>query len=181
MATREEYEQVTAFARIDGALLGVIWIVSFACFIGEFKSPLLGTLGLAIGAFSIVFAALRLRRFRNRILDGAISFRRAFGYSIFTYFYAALIMAAGQFVYFQFIDQGYLIGQYTETMSTPEFGSLLKLYGISKSDVDAALETMSSLRPIDIALQFFTTNIIIGLIVSLPVAAMFKSNRKTTK
>lgn len=42
MATREEYEQLKAFARIDGALVGALWIVSFACFIGGFAVPTLG-------------------------------------------------------------------------------------------------------------------------------------------
>ncbi|MDO4159786.1 MAG: DUF4199 domain-containing protein [Prevotellaceae bacterium] len=176
MATREEYEQLKAFARIDGAIVGGLWILSFACFIGEFYNPFLGILAFVIGAGSLVFAALRLKKFRDNILEGVISFRRAFGYSIFTYFYAALLMALAQYVYFQFIDNGFLISRYMEMASMPEFKSMMQIYGLRPDDVQVAMDNIKALRPIDIALQFLTTNIILGIVVSLPMAAMIKSN-----
>lgn len=176
MATREEYEQLKAFARIDGALVGAFWIVSFACFIGEFVNPILGVVSLVTGVSSIVFATLRLRKFRDNILDGAISFRRAFGYGCFTYFYASLLMAVAQFVYFQFMDRGFLIGRYTAAMADKNMAEMMqKVYGITPADMNIALDTVANLRPIEVALQFLTTNIILGIIVSLPVAAIIKS------
>ncbi len=178
MATREEYEQVKAFARIDGAIVGCLWIVSFVCFVANFRYPMMGLLGMAIGAGSIVWAAMRLRRFRNNILDGVISFRRAFCYSLFVYLYASLIMALGQYIYLQFIDNGYLISEYTEIMSRTEFSTLMDLYGVKKEDLKLAMDTLANLRPIDFALQFFTMNIILGIVISLPMATMIKSNRK---
>lgn len=178
MATREEYEQLKAFARIDGALVGVLWVLSFAFFIGEFYEPLLGLVSIIIGTASIVFASLRLRRFRDNVLDGVISFRRAFLYSILTYFYAALIMAAGQFIYFQFIDHGFMLSQYEEMTGRPEFKTMLNAYGIKPSEMQMAMDNIAALRPIDIALQFLTTNIILGLAVSLPMATMIKSRYK---
>lgn len=179
MATREEYEQLKAFARIDGALVGGLWILSFACFVGEFHNPMFGMLSLLAGIGSIIFAAIRLRLFRNNVLDGRISFRRAFGYSLLTFAYASLLMAAAQYIYFQFIDHGFLISRYTEMVSTEEFKSMMGIYGIRQEDMNAAMETLSSLRPIDIALQFLTTDIILGVIVSLPIAAIIKSNKRT--
>lgn len=178
MATREDYEQLKAFARIDGALVGGLWILSFACFVGEFYNPMFGMLALLTGAGSIVFAAIRLRMFRDKILDGRISFRRGFGYSLLTFAYASLLMCAAQYVYFQFIDNGFLISQYTEMMSTEEFKTLMNAYGINQTEMDAALDTLSNLRPIEIAMQFLTTNIIIGVISSLPIAAIIKSDYK---
>lgn len=175
MATREEYEQLKAFARIDGAMVGGLWILSFACFVGEFHNPMFGMLSLLIGVGSLIFAAVRLRLFRDNVLDGRISFRRAFGYSLLTFAYAALLMAAAQYIYFQFIDQGFIISKYTEMASTEEFKSLMGVYGIKQEEMNAAMETLSSLRPIDIALQFITTNIILGVIISLPIAAIMKS------
>ena len=38
-----------------------------------------------------------------------------------------------------------------------------------------AMDNLAALRPIDIARQFLTTNIILGLMISLPIAAMMKS------
>lgn len=178
MATREEYEQLKAFARIDGAIVGGLWIFSFACFIGEFYNPLLGFLSLFIGVFSIVLAAMRLRRYRDNALDGVISFRRALLYSMLTYFYASLLMAAAQFVYFQFIDQGFLMSQYATMTQKPEFKTMLGAYGMKPNDMKLAMDNLAALRPIDIALQFLTMNIVLGFMVSLPMAAMIKSKYK---
>ena len=178
MATREEYEQLKAFARIDGAIVGGLWIVSFAFFIGEFYNPFLGFVSLLVGTFSLVFAALRLRKFRDNVLEGVISFRRALVYSMLTYFYAALLMAAAQFVYFQFIDQGFLLSQYDAVTQTQEFKDMLNVYGIRPDEMKLAMDNIAALRPIDIALQFLSTNIILGLAVSLPIAVMLKSKYK---
>lgn len=179
MATREEYEQLKAFARIDGALVGALWIVSFACFIGEFINPILGMASLVIGVSSVVFATLRLRKFRDDILDGVISFRRAFAYGCFTYFYASLLMAVAQFVYFQFMDKGFLITKYTAAMADKNLAEMMqKAYGITPDDMTLALDTLARLRPIEVALQFLTTNMILGIMISLPVAVMLRSAGK---
>ena len=60
---------------------------------------------------------MRLKRFRDNVLEGVISFSRALLYSMLVYFYAALLMAAAQFVYFQFIDNGFMLSQYAEVTS----------------------------------------------------------------
>ena len=95
MTTYEEMEQLQAFARIDGALIAGLWTLSFACFIGNFYAPLLGIFAFAIGAFSLVFAAMRLRKFRDEVRDGFISFRRALAYGIMQYLNASLLFCVG--------------------------------------------------------------------------------------
>ena len=178
MATREEYEQLKAFARIDGAIVGGLWILSFAFFIGEFYNPMFGFISLLVGTFSLVFAALRLRKFRDNVLEGVISFRRALLYSMLTYFYAALLMAAAQFIYFQFIDNGFLLSQYEAITQTQEFKSMLGLYGVRPEEMKLAMDNIAALRPIDRALQFLSTNVILGFVISLPIAVMLKSKYK---
>ena len=103
MTRYEEFEQLHAFARVDGVLIAGLWILSFACFIGNFVNPLFAMGALGFGAFSLVFATLRVKRFRDEVRDGFISFRRALGYSMLQYLHAALLFAAAQFIYFQFI------------------------------------------------------------------------------
>lgn len=172
MVGREDYEQLKAFARVDGAMLGGLWILSFACFIGEFYDPVAGIAAVAVGVGSLVFAGLRLRRFRDVVLGGFISFRRGFCFSMFVFFYASLLMAAGQFVYFQFLDHGFMLSRYTEIMSAPEFKAMLQLYGIADAEMKMLIDNLNALRPIDIALQFLATNIILGIMISLPMAIM---------
>lgn len=178
MTTREEYEQIKAFARIDGAIMGVMWIISFACFIAQFYMPLLNMAALIFGIASIIVSAIRLRNFRDNILDGVISYWRAYGYSLLTYFYAALLLAAAQYIYFQFIDHRFLLNQYTAMTSSPEFKSMMTLYGIKADEMKLTMDTIATLRPIDIALQFLTTNLFFGIVISWPMAALIKSKYK---
>jgi len=175
MATREDIEQLTAYARIDGAVVGLLWVLSFACFIGQFGEAVLGFCSLALGAVGVVVATVRLRNFRDGVLDGVISFRRAFAYSALTYFYAALIMALAQFAYFALIDDGFLFSRYSEIMNTPEYSQLLEMaYGMKPSDMKVVMDNLSMLRPIDIALQFLTFDIIVGIVISLPTAMVMR-------
>lgn len=172
MIGRNGYELLKGNARVDGAMLGGLWILSFACFIGEFFSPVLGLAAVAVGIGSLVFAILRLRHYRDFVLSGSISFLHGYAYLMHVFFYSALLMAAGQFVYFQFLDHGFMLSQYAEAMSTPEFKAMLDLYGVKGSEINMLIDNLGALRPIDIALQFLTTNIILGTVASLPMAAM---------
>ena len=115
--TPQEYTQLKAFARIDGALLSAIWIASFAAYITGLGNSLLMMIGMAMAVGSLIFAAGRTRRFRDKALNGTISFGRAYVYVILMFFYAAILFAVAQFVYFQFIDNGYLIGKIIEMMN----------------------------------------------------------------
>ncbi len=174
MTRYEEMEQLHAFARVDGVLIAGLWILSFACFVGNFVNPLFAVGAFGFGAFSLVFATLRLKRFRDEVRNGYISFRGALGYSLLQYLHAALLFAAAQFVYFQFIDHGFLITNYTTMMNTPEFLDAMKIYGLKEDDIKLVMQNMGAMRPIDNALQFFTTNVFIGAFISVPVALLMR-------
>ena len=174
MTAYEEMEQLQAFARIDGALLAVLWTVSFACFIGNFAVPLLGVLAFGVGAYSLIFAALRLRKFRDEVRDGFITFRGALAYSIMQYLNGSLLFAVVQFLYFQFIDHGFMMTKYSAVMQQPEFMEMMRTWGLTTEDVSLVMNNMAALRPIDVALQFFTTNVFMGLFISIPIAIIMK-------
>lgn len=129
-----------------------------------------------MGAYSLVHAAMKLRKFRDNVLGGKISFRRAYGYSILTYLYAALLFAVAQYLYFQFLDNGFLVSQYSLQASSPQMQEMMKLYGLTEQDIRFMLENIAALRPIDIALQFFSTNLMLGVFVSLPVALVMRKS-----
>ena len=89
----ENFIQLKAFARQDAFVLSIIWIASFAC-ITVVPAGVLGNL-LALATPFII--AWRLTKFRDQILGGSISFRRAFAYGVYTFFYASLLFALAQF------------------------------------------------------------------------------------
>lgn len=170
----EEYKQLAAFARIDGLYLGLLWIVSFSCFIGNFSHPMLGSAAMLIALYSPFFVARRLKKFRDTARDGIISFRRALAYSMFVFFYGSLIFAVAQYVYFAFIDGGYVINQYSKMFSTPEAKQMINALFGNDMQMKRELLTMSEIRPIELALNFLSCNISVGIITSVPIAAILK-------
>ena len=63
--TTEEYIQLRAFARVDGTYVGILWIASFACYLGGLSSPMLGLIAGIIAILSPFFAVKRLTTFRE--------------------------------------------------------------------------------------------------------------------
>jgi hypothetical protein len=173
MVTPNEYRQLKAFARIDGMRLGILWIISFACFIGNFSNPILGTVGMLLVLYTPFFVALRLKKFRDRIRDGYISFKRSLAYVIFVFFYGSLILATAQYIYLAFIDHGYIMMQYSKLFSTPEIKQMMRQMGNAKAMNDA-MQALSSTRPIELVLNFLSIDITTGIILGFPIAAIMK-------
>lgn len=169
-----------AFARIDGALLGLIWVISFACFIGNFHNPMWGLAWFGLIFITPFFVGFRIDKFRRNVLDGAISFRRALGYSMFTFIYSSLILAIAQYIYFQFMDNGFVSGQYISLFSNPQYKALFKASGITGKEMSAALDMLTNFRPIDFAVQGLFSNIAVGFLLSLPIALVMNYRKTRT-
>lgn len=168
----EDYKALKSTAATEGLYTGLLWVVSFACFIGQFASPSLSFVSMFVALLSVVLVIKRLRNYRNTKLD-TLSFFKAFVYAMSVFLYASLIMALGQWIYFQFIDHGYMIQEYMKQIQKPEFTEMLTgIEGFKEDDLQFIIEQFNSLRPIDIAFQFLSTNIVIGLLLSFPVAAL---------
>ena len=171
--TPEEYKQLKAFARQDGALLSLLWIGAMACYIQGLSSPILGMLAMLLIVASPFYAANRLRKFRDGAREGIISFMRAYGYTILTYFYGGLLLAVAVFVYFDFMDNGYLLGKLTEMLNTEEGRQMMKVYGMA-DEINQSMEELAKMRPIDYAVNMLTIIISTGFILGLPTAALMK-------
>ena len=94
------YRQLRAYAAQYGAIIGMMWIVSFAFYIIGLTRPLLGNIALLVGIMSVVAAGFLIRKFRNEV--SPLRFAQSWWMGILTYMYAALLMAVAQFIYFQF-------------------------------------------------------------------------------
>lgn len=176
MISNKDYIQLQAYSRYDGALAAVVWIVSFALYITGITNPLSMMAGALLAVFSPFYIALRLRRFRDSVRDGSISFRRAYVYSFSVFCHAALLFAIAQYVYFAFIDNGYFVNCMTELLSDQQAKQMIQAYGMEQA-VDESLQAMRSVRPIDYALNNLSLNFMAGLVLSLPIAAIMKRDK----
>jgi hypothetical protein len=176
MMTPDEYVQFKAFARQDGALLALCWIASFAFYVYGTGSPMMMGLGLVAAICSPFFAAQRLRLFRDRARDGVISFRRSWAYYALIFFYAGILFALAQYLYFEFLDKGFMLSQVMQVWSSTEGQQMLKAYGLTET-LKESIDMMAKLRPIDYALNDLTLTITLGLILGLPFGALMKRDQ----
>ena len=103
--TGPEYIQLKAFARIDGALLSLLFVAAFVCYVVGLTSPTYGLLAMLTIVLIPVFAVIRLKRFRDNGLMGKISFLRAWFYVSLMFFYGGLLFALVQYAYLAYIDK----------------------------------------------------------------------------
>ncbi len=174
--TPAEYIQLKAFARIDGALLAVLWIASFACYIVGLANPFYGILAVGLMVATPFFVCRRLGKFRDEGRDGVISLKRGWAYSAYVFFYAAILLALAQYLYFAFMDRGYLLQSLTDLVSSPEAKQALSQYGLQQSMTEN-LALMGQMRPIDYAVNVLVVNVLMGIVLGLPIAAVMQRSK----
>lgn len=173
--TPAEYIQLKAFARIDGALLALVWTLSFACYLVGMARPVYGMVALMLILLTPFFAASRLRRFRDGAREGVISIKRGWAYAVLMFFYGGILMALAQYVYFAFIDHGYMFLQLSRILESPEGKQMVEQYGMQQTATES-LGMLRELKPIDFALNMLSLAIIGGIVIGLPIAVMVRKN-----
>lgn len=176
--TTQEYIQLRAFARVDGTYLGILWIVSFACYLAGIGNSMAAFIGGLMAITSPYFAVMRLKKFRDEVRDGVLSGKRSMFYYAMMFFYGSLLFALAQYIYFAFIDGGYMVRAYMSLLSSPEMKEALTAYGMTADQLMQALNEFSTVSPIMTSLNIMTMNITIGLLLSLPVAFVMRRNKK---
>ena len=171
--TAPEYIQLKAYARQDGFFLALLWTASFACYILGVTNHIMEMLALGLAITTPFFVAGRLRKFRDEGREGLISFGRSYAYTIFVFFYGAVLLAVVQFLYFAYMDNGYLLSNFSKMLSTEEGRALVTQYGMTQM-VEEGLAEMASIRPIDYALNILTMNIMIGFVLGIPIGLVMQ-------
>ena len=175
--TAPEYLQLKAFARQDGALLALLWVSSFLLYIMGLSNQMLGLAAILLMLYTPFFVGSRLGKFRDFGREGLISFRRGYAYTILVFFYGGVLFAVVQYLYFAFMDQGFLLSQFSRMMNTDEARQMLQQYGMTQM-MDESLHQMAATRPIDYALNMLTINISLGFILGIPISLIKQKVKK---
>lgn len=170
--------QLKAFARQDGLFIGGLWIATLACLLASLNDPTYN-LGVICGILATPFVAFaRLKHFRDKVLEGSISFRRAFAFVTATLFYASLILAAAALIYLQFFDKGALFQMIQSTITAPEIQESIKQAGMNMTEINAQVELLSKARPIDFACNIVANGIVNALILAAILGFIGKKNKE---
>ncbi|MCM1313325.1 MAG: DUF4199 domain-containing protein [Bacteroides sp.] len=174
-----------AYATEYGTFLGIAWVVVFALYVyGVCNMEPLSMLMASVGICMLPFVAFYFAwRYKQHLEPGSkLPFFSAWIFSLMMFVYASLFTGAAEYVYFAYMDDGALLGQFYSVIDT---GETKDLYGrMGQSDlwtvIKDTLDSMSKLSPLDMALMLFNQNIFVSFILSVPtafVASMKSKNR----
>ena len=178
--TAPEYIQLKAYARQDGFFLALLWIACFAGYIIGLTSQFMALASMLMVITTPFFVANRLKKFRDEGREGVISFGRSYAYTIFVFFYGAVLLAVAQYLYFAYMDNGYLVNSFAKMMTSEEGRMMLEQYGMTKM-VDESLAEMAATRPIDYALNILTINISLGFVLGVPIGLIMQRRNANTE
>ncbi len=163
--------QVKAYARQDGLILSLVWLASMWLVIQRPESSW-GSLLMLCTPFYI---AWRLKTFRDKILDGLISFRRAFCFSCYIFLYSSIVFALGQYLYFRFLDNGKFLSLFRQAAAMLK--TLYEQNNMSVENIDMGEKVLEMMSPMQLVLYFMMQNLMIGAVLSLLLALLYKKSK----
>jgi len=154
----------------SGLILGVLFSVNFLLSVLISSTLITNVLNFAMIAV-IVVATLRLsREYRDKELEGFISYGQSFLFIVLSFFYASLISAVVKIVYFQFINPDFLAEVYNELMLQFEAAGL-------QVTTEAEKFVSGLLTPVSRSILSIIGNMICGAFVGLIMAAFVKKEK----
>ena len=167
---------ISLIAMLFGTYLGGYWILKFILFPLGLTTPFLSFLFMGLTICVPFMGYYYVRMYRNTACGGSISFLHAWIFTVFMYMFAALLTAMAHYIYFRFIDHGFVINAYESQID------ILKQSGVpgieAYTDVfQETLDNVKSLTPIDITMQLVSWNVFCGSLLALPTA-LFVMRRK---
>ena len=160
-----------------GTAMGLFWIFKFILLPLGFKAPFLQLLFIILTCFVPILGYRYARTFRDKYCGGEIMFSRVYIFLIFMYFFAALLAAVGHFVYFNFIDDGFIINTYISQLESLKVDATDEMV----ASIDGLTETFSlvaEMSPIHITMQLIFQNIFYGSLLALPTALFVMKRKK---
>lgn len=158
-----------------GTYMGLFWIVKFCFLPMGFSIPLLQLLYIVCTFFVPVLGYLFVRKYRDTYNEGDFGFAKAFGFTLWMYVAAILLEAIAHYVYFRYIDHGYLVSCYLQQMQ----GVKEHCKNVEPQLMDSliqAFDRLAALTPLQMVYQFMSQNILYSILLSL-FTALFTMKR----
>lgn len=152
----------------SGLIMGVLFSINFLLSITKNTAFIL--LSYALAAIIVVAMYNMSIRHRDHECEGAISYGKAFLYILLTFFYAAIISTVVKYIYFQFINTSYLENMFQESMK------IMQKMKFPMDDMTIE-QTEKIYKPASFSLIFIFTNVLMGSIVGLIMAAFVKKEK----
>lgn len=180
MKMTENRSYLQKYAMHFGTYMGVYWVLKFILFPLGLTIPFLLFLfvGLTLGVPFLGYYYARL--YRNKICGGYISFAQAWIFTIFMYLFASLLTAVAHYIYFAYIDGGFVTDTYLNILNEASNSQLASMQPYMEQ-LQSMIELVGSMTPADITLQLLSQNVFYGTLLAIPTALfVMKRNRTLT-
>ncbi len=162
-----------------GAYLGVYMILKFILFPLALVVPFLGFFFIALTLGVPLVAYFYTRMFRNRVRGGVITFGQAYFFTVKVYFYAALLVSVAHFIYFQFIDNGFIMENVQAQLNfLLEANKDHEQFAEIEANFTESINTFANMTPKEITFNYLSLNITLGFILSFPTAFLVRKSPK---
>ena len=163
-----------------GTVMGIFWTLKFVLFPMGMENPLLLTffffLTLAVPAVGYVL----VRRYRDNECGGSINFSRAFMFTVFMYLFATLFATIAHYIYFRYMDNGYIVESYQNMLAGIEsMAATTEEMRTSIEQLKEALNMVGNLSPIEISMQLISQDIFYCTLIAIPTALIVKRKPQT--
>ena len=100
-----------------GTGMGLLWAFKFMLFPLGLRIPFLQLLFIVLTIGVPFLGYIFAKKFRERHCDGSITFSRAFLFTTFMYMFASLFVAVVHYIYFRYIDGGFVFEAYRSILN----------------------------------------------------------------
>lgn len=149
-----------------GTYMGLFWIVKFSFIPLGFAVPLLQLLFVLCTLFVPILGYIFVRKYRKTYNEGGFSFFKALNFTLLMYMAAILLTAIAHYVYFRYMDNGYLISCFQQ-----QIHALKEVYaGVNPALVEnyvRAFDMFASLTPLQVVVQLISQNVFYCVLLSV--------------
>lgn len=167
---REDRDQLQRYAMQMGTYMGIYWVLKFTLYpLGLATAPFLLVLfvGLTLGVPFLGYYYTRL--YRNKVCGGYIRFSQAWIFALFIYLFASLFTAVAHYIYFAYIDNGFIVNTGLQTL-TDASNSEVSYMGAYIDQIREMFELIRAMTPTEITLRLLSQNVFYGSLLAIPTA-----------
>ena len=165
---------MTRYATFCGTLMGLFWLAKFALIPAGFAYPNLILLFLGLTLCVPFIVAYWGVNYRKREFLEDVSYGRMWSFIFLIYLYASLLAALGHYIYFRFIDGGFMLQAMEEMVR--DFVATLPADqgGEIESQMSLMIEQQRQLTPIETAMNQFSQNLLVGMVMAFIIAPLIR-------
>lgn len=184
--THRPFAQINAFSMQNGFILG-LWVIFAHCaMLASFEYEILSLVSVFMFLSAPIVLFLLTKQFRKTVApEGMFTITQGFLHTFLNMVYASTWVALAIFVYFTYLDKGFVFDAYEAYLQRPEVIELLSQKEIQQQmavslqgmTIEETLNGFRTTPPSMFAGMIFYANLMVAPIVSLFIAFFLKRQK----